>query len=191
MLGKAGILTVTSYANRTSPVVRGKWILDNLLGTPPSPPPPGVPPLVDNETRSGGLTVRAQLEAHRGNPTCARCHRVMDPIGFALENFDAVGAWRDREAGAPIDVSGTLTDGTTVDGPVSLQQALLDRRELFVQTMVEKLLTYALARGLTHHDAPAVRAIVRKAAQHDYRFSSLVLGIVESVPFGMRLKPAS
>ena len=182
LLGKGAILLVTSQPNRTSPVVRGKWILENLLGTPPPTPPANVPPL--EEAASGKpRTLREQMEAHRANPVCAACHKIMDPLGFALENFDAVGAWRTRDAGAPIDASGQLTDGTPVDGVVTLRQALLKRPEVFVGTITEKLLTYALGRGLAYFDEPAVRRIVRQAAPQDYRFSSLILGIVNSTPF--------
>jgi mono/diheme cytochrome c family protein len=185
LLGKGAILTVTSHADRTSPVVRGKWILDNLLGLPPPPAPPDVPPLTETAGEIGPRTMRAQMEEHRANPTCASCHKVMDPIGFALENFDGVGAWRTHDAGLPVDASGELADGTRVDGPVTLRRAL--RPELFVRTVTEKLLTYALGRGLTHRDAAVVRTIVRDAARRDYRFSSLVLAIVNSVPFQMRM----
>jgi hypothetical protein len=188
LLGKGAILLVTSQPNRTSPVVRGKWILENLLGTPPPRPPANVPPL--EEAASGKpRTLREQMEAHRANPVCAACHKIMDPLGFALENFDAVGAWRTRDAGAPIDASGQLTDGTPVDGVVTLRQGLLKRPEVFVATVTEKLLTYALGRGLAHFDQPTVRRIVRQAAPHGYRFSSLVLGIVTSMPFTHRLTP--
>jgi hypothetical protein len=190
LLGKGSILLVTSHADRTSPVVRGKWILDNLLGVPPAPPPPNVPPLKENEQGEAPRTMRDQLAEHRKNPVCANCHKVMDPIGFALENFDAVGAWRTREAGGVIDASGVLADGSKVDGAVMLRQALLKRPEVFVSTFTEKLLTYALGRGLDYHDMPTVRAIVRDAARSDYRFSSIVLGIVTSNAFRMRLRPA-
>jgi hypothetical protein len=166
--------------------VRGKWILENLLGTPPPRPPANVPPL--EEAASGKpRTLREQMEAHRANPACAACHKIMDPLGFALENFDAVGAWRTRDAGTPIDASGQLTDGTPVDGVVTLRQGLLKRPEVFVGTVTEKLLTYALGRGLAYFDEPAVRRIVRQAAPQDYRFSSLILGIVNSTPFTSRL----
>ena len=168
--------------------MRGKWILENLLGTPPPPPPQDVPPLKENEEGDKPLTMREQMEEHRANPVCASCHKVMDPIGFALENFDAVGAWRTRDAGEPIDASGQLADGTTVDGVVALRQALLKRPDVFVGTMTEKMLTYALGRGVEDYDMPAVRAIVGDAATQDYRFSSLVLGIVKSAPFQMRMK---
>jgi hypothetical protein len=189
LLGKGSILAVTSHATRTSPVVRGKWILENVLGTPPAPPPPDVPALKENEAGRAPKTVREQMAEHRADPVCASCHKVMDPLGFALENFDAVGAWRTREAGGRIDASGQLSDGTAVDGVVTLRQALLRQPDVFVSTMTEKLLTYALGRGLDDYDMPALRRIVRESAQSNYRFSSLVLGIVESVPFEMREKP--
>jgi hypothetical protein len=187
LLGKGSILAVTSHATRTSPVVRGKWILENILGTPPAPPPPNVPALKENEPGQTPKTARERLAEHRANPVCASCHKVMDPLGFALENFDAVGAWRTREAGLPIDASGELGDGSRVDGVVTLRQALMRHPDVFVRTMTEKMLTYALGRGLDYHDMPAVRSIVRASAGNNYRFSSLVLGIVESVPFQMRI----
>jgi hypothetical protein len=188
LLGQGSILLVTSHADRTSPVVRGKWVLDNLLGSPPPPPPPDVPALKDKGDGDDGKpqSLRERMEEHRSNPACATCHKVMDPIGFALENFDAVGAWRTRDADAPIDASGKLADGTPIDGIVTLRDALLARPEIFIGTMTEKMLTYALGRALTYDDMPAVRAIVRGAASEEYRFSSLVLGIVHSVPFRMR-----
>lgn len=189
LLGQGSILTITSHANKTSPVLRGKWILENLLGTPPPPPPPNVPPLNDKNAEGKVLSVRAQMEQHRANPVCATCHKVMDPLGFALENFDAVGAWRTKDAGVPIDPSSQLADGLKVDGPVALRRALLRQPEAFVRTATEKLLTYALGRGLESYDMPAVRRIIRASAGHDYRFSSLVLGVVQSVPFRMRIKP--
>jgi hypothetical protein len=185
LLGKGGVLTLTSHADRTSPVVRGKWILDNLLGTPPPPAPAVVPPFPE-EVPGVPTTVRARMEQHRSNPACAGCHRVMDPLGLALENFDAVGAWRTRESGIAIDASGELTDGTKIDGVAALRDALVRRPDVLVGTMTEKLMTYALGRTLGHQDMPAVRAIVRSAARDDYRFSSLVRGIVSSVPFQMR-----
>ena len=188
LLGHGSILTLTSHATRTSPVVRGKWILENILGTPPPSPPPDVPTLKENEKGQKPRTMREQMAEHRANPTCASCHKIMDPIGFALENFDAVGAWRTEDAGAPIDASGELTDGTHIDGVVALRKALLSRPDLFAGTMTEKLLVYALGRGLDHHDMPVVRAILRDAAAKDYRFSSLILGVVDSVPFQMRVK---
>jgi mono/diheme cytochrome c family protein len=186
LLGQGSILAVTSHAERTSPVLRGKWILDNIVGTPPAPPPPDVPVLKENEEGQKPRTMREQMAEHRANPVCASCHKVMDPIGFALENFDAVGAWRTREAGGAIDASGELADGTKVDGVVTLRETLLSRPDVFVGTMTEKLLTYGLGRGLDYHDMPVVRSIVRQAAASDYRFTALVLGIVNSVPFQMR-----
>jgi len=188
LLGKGAILTVTSYANRTSPVLRGKWLLENILGAPPPPPPPNVPTLKENTVGSKPLSVRERLEEHRKDPVCASCHRVMDPLGFALENFDAIGKWRvSSEAGTPIDASGALGDGTPVDGPATLRDALLKHREEFVSTVTRKLLTYALGRGAEYYDEPAVREIVRDGARGDYRWSSLVLGIVKSVPFQMKM----
>ena len=186
LLGHGSILSVTSYPNRTSPVLRGKWILENVLGTPPPPPLPDVPALPEDAESVRTQTVRERLEVHRQNPACATCHRVLDPLGFSLENFDATGAWRTREVSGPVDASGQLADGTVVDGPVTLRQAVLKRPEQFVGTMTEKLLTYALGRGLDHADMPVVRSITRAAARDDYRFSSVVLGIVNSTPFRMR-----
>jgi hypothetical protein len=185
LLRHGSVLTVTSYATRTSPVIRGKWILENILGTPPPPPPPDVPALSDN-TVSAKLPVRERLAQHRENPACASCHNLIDPVGFALEHFDAVGRWRDLEGGYPVDASGGLPDGRRFTGAAALEQGLLDRPEIFVGTMVEKLLTYAVGRGHQHHDAPAIREIVRQARQDDFRFSSLILGIVKSTPFQMR-----
>jgi hypothetical protein len=191
LLGKGSILLATSHADRTAPTLRGKWILENLLGTPPPPPPPNVPPLEDGKEGARPRTMREKMEAHRANPGCAGCHRIMDPLGFALENFDAVGQWRTLEAGNPIDASGQLVDGTVVDGVVALRQALVKQPTRFVGTVTEKLLTYALGRGLQSYDMPAVRRIVRDAEARDYRFSSLVMGVVSSAPFQMRTKPAS
>ena len=188
LLGKGAILTVTSYATRTSPVVRGKWILENIVGTPPPPPPPNVPALEENGQGKKPRSMRERLEAHRSNPVCAQCHRLMDPIGFALEPFDAVGASRVRESGSPIDGSGQLANGLKVNGPVSLREALVSDPTIFVTTMTEKMLTYALGRGLGAEDMPTVRSIVRSAARTNYRFSSMVAGIVRSTPFQMRVK---
>jgi hypothetical protein len=185
LLGKGGILLVTSHADRTSPVVRGKWILDNLLGSPPPPAPPDVPGLPEPKG-DAPTTVRARMEQHRANPVCASCHKVMDPLGLALEHFDAVGAFRTADAGQPIDASARFFDGTPIDGVGSLRSALLARPEVFVGTMTEKLLAYAIGRGIEPHDMPAVRTIVRRAARQDYRFGTLVEGIVESAPFLMR-----
>ncbi len=185
LLRQGSVLAVTSYATRTSPVVRGKWILDNILGTPPPPQPANVPGLEDN-TVDGRLSVRDRLAAHRENPACAGCHNLMDPVGFSLENFDAVGRWRSVEEGVPIDASGGLPDGSRFDNVAGLEQALIRRPEMLVSTLTQKLLTFALGRGVETYDAPAVRQIVRDAARDDYRFSSLVLGVVNSVPFQMR-----
>lgn len=189
LLGKGSILTVTSYATRTSPVLRGKWILTNILGTPTPPPPPNVPALKENSEGGKPLSVRERMELHRSNAACAVCHKVMDPLGFSLEYFDGVGKWRTTsEAGTKIDASGVLADGSKVDDPVTLRQALLKHPEGFVRTFTEKLLTYALGRGVEYYDMPAVRAIVRDAAREDCRFSSIVLGIVKSTPFQMKMK---
>jgi hypothetical protein len=177
---------VTSHADRTSPVVRGKWILDNLLGSPPPPPPAEVPPLPDSPAAKP-LTMRARMEQHRANPACAACHKVMDPMGLALENFDAVGAWRTDDNGERVDASGQLTDGTKIDGVIGLREALLDRPEVLVTTATEKLLTYALGRALEAEDMPAVRAIVRDAKGDGYRFASLIEGVAKSTPFRMRI----
>ena len=187
LLGQGSILTVTSLATRTSPVVRGKWILENVLGTPPPPPPPDVPELPEREESGEPASLRARLEAHRANPVCSGCHSRMDPLGFALENFDAVGRWRDADAGgAPIDTAGVLPDGAAFDGLPALREVLHGRRAEFVATVTEKLLTYALGRGVEPHDRPAIRAIVREAADDDYRWSSIILGIARSLPFQMR-----
>lgn len=185
LLRQGSILTVTSYATRTSPVIRGNWILGNLLGTPPAPPPPNVPNLKEN-TIAESLPMRARLAQHRANVACASCHNLMDPVGFALENFDAIGRWRSVEDGLPIDATGGLPDGSHFTGVSGLEAGLLKRPELFVGTMTEKLLTFALGRGVEPADAPAIRQIVQKSAATDYRFSSLVLGIVTSPPFTMR-----
>ena len=188
LLRQGSILTVTSYATRTSPVIRGQWVLENLVGAAPPPPPPDVPALDDN-TVSSTLSVRERLRQHRADPACASCHDVMDPVGFALENFDAVGRWRETEAGGPIDVSGGFLDGSEFDGAAGLEQALLNRPELFVRTLTEKLMTFALGRGVEYYDAPAIRKIVAGAREDDYRFSQLILGVVQSTPFQMRMSP--
>jgi hypothetical protein len=198
LLGKGAVLMVTSHTDRTSPVVRGKWILDNLLGAPPPAPPANVPPLNENPQREGKvLTMRERMEEHRANPVCANCHRLMDPIGLSLENFDAVGAWRSRDGdtvramGTSIDASGQLLDGTKVDGVNTLRKALLRQPELFVGTLTEKLMIFALGRGLSYYDMPAVRTVVRESARQDYRFSSLIMGIVKSTPFQKRIVGAA
>jgi mono/diheme cytochrome c family protein len=189
ILGQGSMLAITSHAERTSPVLRGKWVLENLLGLPVPPPPPDVPSLLGNQEGKKPRTLREQLAEHRADPVCASCHKVMDPVGFALENFDAVGAWRTREPGGRIDASGQLADGTKVDGVVTLRNAILDKPDLFVATLTEKLMIYALGRGVDARDMPAVRAVMRAAEKDDYTFSSIVLGIVRSVPFRMRTTP--
>lgn len=188
LLRHGSILTVTSYATRTSPVIRGQWVLKNLVGTPPPPPPAKVPELEEN-TLSSALAMRERLQQHRANTACAGCHQLMDPVGFALENFDAVGRWRETDAGQTVDASGGLPDGSEFIGVTGLEQALLNRPELFVRTLTEKLLTFGLGRGIEHYDAPTVRKIVRDAADENYRFSRLILGIVKSTPFQMRKSP--
>jgi len=193
LLGKGAVLMATSYANRTAPVLRGAWILENVVGTPPASPPPDVEGFPENKAGEKARSVRDIMEQHRAKPSCNACHGVMDPLGFALENFDAIGAWRtrDREAGSAIDASGVLVDGTPVSSPRQLTDALVRRPEQFVQTFTEKLLTYALGRGLEARDMPTVRAIVRSAARDQYRFSSIVLGIVTSTPFQMSRRSAA
>ena len=192
LLGKGAILMVTSHPDRTSPVVRGKWVLENLLGAPVPPMANNVPPLSEDPNRGGRiLTMRERMEEHRKNPTCAACHKIMEPIGLSMENFDAVGAWRTRDGGTlgtPIDASGELLDGTKVDGVVTLRQALLRQPELFVSTVTEKLMIYALGRGLSAADMPELRKIVRDSAAQDYRFTSLVYGIIDSAAFQKRIK---
>ena len=187
LLGQGSILTVTSYAARTSPVLRGKYVLDNLLASPPPPPPPDVPSLATEDASDGApLTMREAMIRHRANPACAGCHAKMDPIGFALEHFDAVGRWRDEDAGGPIEAKSELLDGTIVDGPEGVRALLTARPELFVAALTEKLMMYALGRNVQYYDAPAVRAVVRAAAERNYEFSAIVEGVVASVPFQMR-----
>jgi len=191
LLGHGSVLTVTSAANRTSPVVRGKWVLDNLLGMPPPQPPPGVETNLEKDAAQVKVTsLRQRLEMHRANAACASCHKVMDPIGLTLENFDHVGKWRTADGKAPIDATAQLVDGTKLDGPLSLRRALLERSDVFATVATEKLLTYAAGRAAQYQDMPAVRTIVRDAARDKYRFSSLILGIVKSSPFQMRTKAA-
>ena len=187
LLGQASILTVTSYPNRTAPTIRGKWVLEQLLGTPPPPPPPNVPSLKDDASTKT-MTMRARMEEHRASPQCSVCHRLMDPVGFSLENFDGLGRWRDSTGPGTgsIDSSGVLPDGTKFDGPEGLREVLLSKRDLFVETFTERLLTYALGRGLEQYDSPVVRKITREAAADDQRWSSIILGIIKSAPFQMR-----
>jgi hypothetical protein len=187
LLGQGSILTVTSYPNRTSVVQRGKWILENLLGAPPPPPPPDIPDLKPTGKDGRLLTMREQLEQHRANPVCASCHARMDPIGFALENYDGIGKWRAKDAGQVIDASGELPNGKTFTGPRELTKLLLAaHKDEYVTAVTEKLLTYALGRGLEYYDAPTVRAILREAAPDNYRLTTLIGLIVKSIPFQMR-----
>ncbi len=191
LLGKGAILMVTAYPNRTSPVLRGAYILESITGPPPSPPPPNVPPFKENKDGEQAHTVREIMEQHRANPTCNACHGIMDPLGFALENFDTIGAWRDKDkfAGTRVDASGKLVDGTAVAGPDDLRNALLKRSPQFVQTMTEKMMIYALGRNLEAYDMPAIRKIVRDASRDNYKFSTLVLGIATSPAFQMSKVP--
>ena len=185
LLGHGSLLTVTSYGHRTSPVLRGQWVLNTLLGAPPPPPPPNVPELEENDVEHEPRSLRERLEAHRRNAACAGCHARMDPLGFALENFDAIGRWRTTDAGRPIDASGMLPDGTVFEGPAEFRDVFLElHRHEFVLALTERLLTYALGRGTEYYDMPAVRAIVRSAAP-DYRWSSIIQGIANSIPFQM------
>jgi hypothetical protein len=186
LLGKASVLAVTSYPTRTSPTIRGKWLLENILAAPVPPPPPNANTNLDETKLGKTTTVREMLEQHRANPVCASCHARMDPLGFSLENFDAIGQWRTTDGDAPINAAGVLLDGTTVDGPAALRRALVAQKEQFVRTVTGKLLTYAIGREMQYADAPAIRAIVRAAAADDYRWSSTILAIVKSPPFQMR-----
>jgi len=185
ILAQASVLTASSYSTRTSPVLRGKWILENLLNAPPPPPPPGVPPLDESKAGVAG-TLRQQMEEHRKNPACATCHSRMDPLGFGLENFNAIGAWRTQDGKFPVDSSGALPDGRAFHTPAELKDILKGDREVFVRAMTEKLLIYALGRGLERYDRPTVNEITSKLPAQGYRFSQLVLGVVNSLPFQMR-----
>jgi hypothetical protein len=191
LLGQGSMLLVTSNANRTSPVQRGKWILENILGSPPPLPPPNVPPLKESVVGVKPTSVRDRIEEHRNNPVCAACHKIMDPIGLALENFDGTGQWRTIDSGFPIDPSSQMVDGTPLDGPSSLRKALLSRPEAVVGTMTQKLLMYGIGRETKYPDMPVVRAIMRAAEPNRYKFSDLVLGVVRSAPFQMRVKENS
>ena len=193
LFGHASILTLTSHADRTSPTLRGKWILEVLLGTPPPPPPPDVADLEATADTEGGRlrTVRERLEQHRANPACSSCHRMIDPIGLALERFDVTGAWRIRDSGAPIDSASTFYDGTPLTGPEDLRRAMLRRMPLLIQTFTENLMTYGLGRRLTFDDMPRIREIVREAAATEYRLSAFVLGIVRSPAFRLQAADAT
>ena len=193
LLGQGSILAVTSYPTRTSPVLRGKWIMENIMGSPPPAPPPNVPALKDQAQGGKILSIRQLMEEHRKNPPCSTCHKVMDPLGFSLENFNGIGEYRTKDASGPIDASGKLADGTKINGIIELREALLKHPEYFVGTLTEKLLTYALGRPLEYYDMPVVRGIVHSASRNDYRFSSLIMGIVKSEPFEMKkaLEPQS
>jgi hypothetical protein len=187
LLGKGAVLMVTSHTDRTSPVVRGKWILENLLGAPPPAPPANVPPLNENSQRAGKiLTMRERMEEHRANPVCANCHKLMDPIGLSLENFDGIGRWRTVDNGAAIDASAQLADGSKIEGPAALREALLRRPDMFARNVTEMLMTYALGHRVEYYDMPYVRAILKESSKSDYRFSSLVLGIIRSPAFQRR-----
>jgi len=187
LLGQASIMSVTAYPNRTAPTIRGKWVLEQLLGTPPPPPPPNVP-FLKEDAKHTKMTMRQRMEEHRTAPQCAVCHKIMDPIGFALENFDGLGKWRDfsgDEGTEPVDPSGILPDGTPFDGPVGLRDILLSRRDLFVENFIERLLTYALGRGVEQYDRPIIRKIARETVPDDYRWSSIILSIVKTKSFQM------
>jgi hypothetical protein len=190
LLGQGSILSITSYSTRTSAVLRGKYVLDNLLASPPPPPPPNVPSL--NTEQSGKpLSMKEAMQAHRANPACAGCHAKMDPIGFAMENFDALGRWRAEENGRPLEVTSALPDGTIVDGVEGVRQLVLRDPALFVEGMTSKLLMYALSRNIQHYDQPTIRVIARESARENYTFASLVLGVVNSVPFQSRMAQAN
>jgi hypothetical protein len=186
LLGQASLLTITSYPNRTSPVLRGKWLLEKMFGTPPPPPPPNVPALKDKGENGRPQSVRERLQEHRKNPACSTCHSVMDPLGFALDHYDAIGAWRTVDSGTPFDASATLPDTTKFAGLPGLRELLVSRRQQFVDTVIERLLGYALGRKVEFYDRPAVRAIARESAAKDDRWSAIILGIVKSAPFQMR-----
>jgi hypothetical protein len=190
VLGLGAVLTVTSYPLRTSPVLRGKWVLEEVLGAPPPPPPPDVPELPKDDSSKDGLSFRRQLELHRKEAQCAACHNRMDPLGFALENYDAVGRWRTELAGEPVDASGVMTSGESFNGPAELKKVLLGRRQEFVRNLTEKLLAYALGRGLEYYDQPTVKEIGDALARNEYKSSTLVLEIVKSYPFRYRRNAA-
>ena len=185
ILGHGSILTLTSHANRTSPVLRGKWVMEVLLGSPPPPPPPNVPALEDGDDAADGrfLTVRERMEIHRANPACSSCHNVIDPIGLAFENFDVTGVWRNRDGGTLVDTEAELYDGSKLTGVSGLRDAILERPEVFYRIFTENLMAYALGRRVEHFDQPAIRQITREASEEDYRLSSFILGVVNSPAF--------
>jgi hypothetical protein len=189
LLGKGGVLMATSHADRTAPTLRGKWVLENLLGSPPPPPPANVPQLA-TVPGAAPKTMRERLDSHRANPSCASCHAILDPLGFAMETFDGVGAFREFDAGAPVNAKGRMADGTPVEGVTQLRAQLAADPRMFASTVTEKLMIYAIGRGLQPFDMPVVRGILREAATDDYRFESVVLGIVDSPAFRMRVKAA-
>jgi hypothetical protein len=193
LLGQGSILTLTSNGDRTSPVMRGKWIMEVLLGSPPPPPPPNVPALEDTKPVAGAkfLSVRERMEEHRKNPACNSCHRVIDPLGLALENFDVTGAWRIKDNEVPVDSTGDLYDGTKMAGPAGLRAALLKHKDAFLLSFTESLLTYGVGRRVEYYDMPAIRTIIRDAARNDNRFSSFVLGVVKSPAFQMTTAEAA
>ncbi|HEY6509417.1 MAG TPA: DUF1588 domain-containing protein, partial [Vicinamibacterales bacterium] len=191
LLGQAAIMTATSYPNRTSPVLRGKWLLDNILGSPPPAPPADVPSLDESASKVRPVSVREQMEAHRRSPTCAACHVRMDPLGFSLENFDALGKWRSTTAAGPVDSVATMPDGAEIRGVAGLKALIASEKDMFVRTFTEKLLSYAIGRGVEASDMPAVRAITRRAAAGGYRWSDLVEALVASTPFTMSTAPAA
>src|SRR5690606_23320182 len=190
LLGKGALLTITSEGARTSPVKRGKWFLETFLGTSPPDPPPGVETDLTPAEGEAPKTLRARLEAHRANPNCNSCHRIFEPMGLAMENFDAVGQWRTKDAGSEIDATGVTNDGTPLDGIPSLRELVIDNGDLFAESVTAKLLTYAIGRGIEYRDMPLVRSITRAAAEDDYRFSTLLMGIIESPAFTMNMKTA-
>ena len=191
LLGQGSILTLTSVANRTSPVQRGKWVMITLLGSPPPPPPPNVPPVKENEENQKQQSVREKMESHRQNEPCRSCHQLMDPIGLALENYDAIGQWRTKDAGSPVDANGKMYDGTPLDGPVTLRKAVLNHSDAYIGTFTERLLSYALGRVLDHRDMPMLRGIQHDAAQNGNRFSAFVFAVAKSAPFQMRRAEAA
>jgi hypothetical protein len=192
VLGQGSVLLLTSVADRTSPVQRGKWVMQVLLGSPPPPPPPNVPTLEETKGNDGArvLSVRERMEEHRKNPACTSCHRVIDPLGLALENFDVTGKWRGNDRGVPVDPTGELYDGTKMNGPAGLREALLKHQETVLRSFTESLMTYALGRRVEYYDMPTVRAVVREAGKSEYRLSSFVLGVVNSPAFRMS-RPAA